>query len=515
MIARLLPDPVPVAVGGTAPLPPGTMLQGLRIVEVVGQGGFGLVYRAQAPEGGRPVAIKEYLPAQLAMRRPDGSLGPVSTSVADTYAAGLAGFLEEARLLGRVRHPGLVAVIAAWAERGTAYMTMPWYEGPTLERMIAAHPGGLPGSALRALVAPLLGALATLHAAGVVHRDVSPDNVIVRPDEGAVLLDLGAARRAIGDRVRATTVMLKAGYAPIEQYADDPDCPIGPWSDVYALGAVMHHAIIGRAPPASPVRVMRDSCPALASRSWPGCDPALLEAVDAALAIRPEDRPRSIALFAQQLGLPEAVPPELAAAREGVAGARASGSERVATSSPRARVRRPSVPGMAALALGVVVFGAAVFGWLNAIPEPEPQLGRTSAPVAVVQTDPQAPLPLGLTPSVPVAPVGSGPQPSTPAVEAAGTDPVAPTAARPLRSPPVEGARASATLRLAVTPWAEVWIDGVRRAVTPPTMSIPLAPGVHRIELRNPAVEPVVHRVEARAGQSLALTHRFAAEPAQ
>lgn len=475
-----------------APLPAGTALGEGVVAGVIGQGGFGVVYRVEDAARGRAFAVKEYLPAQLAVRRSDGRLEPSSPVHAATYAAGLRGFLDEARLLARMRHPGLVEVLASWEDHGTAYMAMPLYEGPTLERLIVEQPGGIGVERLRAIVAPLLGALETVHAAGCVHRDVSPDNVIVRPDAGAVLLDLGAARRTIGERVRATTVMLKAGYAPIEQYGDDPACRVGPWSDVYALGAVMHHAIVGEPPAASPLRVMRDTREPLAAHGVPGYPTAFLAAVDAAMALRPEDRPPSVGALRARLGLPEEpagigyVDPELVAAAASAARTRAT-----PRAFPRRAIRRPVLIASAT----AFAFAASVIAWLAAVPR--------GAPVYDVGE------------VVAEAPARSGDSIRVDAwLRAARSGAAAPAAAAPAgRS--VQAAQApapkGATLRLAVAPWAEVWVDGVRRGVTPPMMTLALPPGARVVELRNPAAEPVVRRVDAKAGQTIDLAHRFGA----
>jgi hypothetical protein len=475
------PSDTPAVIAGPPlplSLPVGAPLRGWFVRAVLGQGGFGIVYRADDGAGGPAVAIKEYLPAQLAARREDGSLGAVTPAGAETYAAGLRAFVEEARLLVRVRHPALVEVLDAWEEQGTAYMAMPLYEGPTLERVIACHPDGLDEPALRAIAEPLLDALAALHACGTIHRDVAPDNVILRPESGAVLLDLGAARREIGDRVRATTVMLKAGYAPIEQYAHDPDCPVGPWSDVYALGATLHHAACGEAPPPSPMRVMRDSRVALAQRCPDRIGPQFGAAIDAAMALRPKDRPATAADLRERLGL--AVDPLEAARVAAEDGTVHDGTDRRRSGGRRAvdrgRARRIVGLSIATVAM-LAVLAVSVGMWLIAEPPSAPSDLPIDERAAVL-------LP---------------PDPSGGPASAAAT-------AAPRPAPPKP-----ATLRLAVSPWAEVWVDGSKRAVTPPSMSIPLAPGERRIELRNPGGETVVRRLDVKAGQTLDLNHRFTA----
>ena len=137
----------------------------------------------------------------------------------ETFKAGLKSFVNEARLLARFDHPSLVKVYRFWEENGTAYMVMPYYEGPTLKSALAAM-GKVPDeAALRAWLRPLLDALSVMHAAQCFHRDIAPDNILLTAT-GPLLLDFGAARRVIGDMTHALTVVLKPGYAPIEQYGD-------------------------------------------------------------------------------------------------------------------------------------------------------------------------------------------------------------------------------------------------------------------------------------------------------
>jgi hypothetical protein len=479
--------------GLAAPLAEGTVVRGCRVEGIIGRGGFGVVYRAIDLRTGEALALKEYLPAQLAARRDDGTVEPLSPSCAEAFEAGRLGFLEEGALLRSLRDPGLVEVSDAWAQDGTGYLAMRLYEGPTLERVIAATPGGMSADALRTIVEPLLGALSTIHVAGRIHRDVSPDNVIVQPGGAAVLLDLGTARRAIGDHVRATTVMLKSGYAPIEQYGDDPECPVGPWSDVYALGAVLHHAATGEPPPASPLRMMRDTRVPLAARGLPGIDAGFAEAVDAAMAVHPEERPRTITEFAVRLGLADGQgrPPFVAGGR--------------AADPPRRRHHPAAVAGALA---GALLFAASITAWLlaGAPPSSDP------AGDALSQVPGQTAGPAGPAGSAgSVGAVGS----VDPAEDrSAGGSQVGTVATDPRPKAGADGgARApaarAASLKLAVSPWAEVWVDGARRGVTPPMMAITLSPGSHRIELRNPAAAPVVRTVEVRAGQSVELMHRF------
>jgi hypothetical protein len=537
----LLRPEAPSGIAG--PLPAGTCLQEFRLLDVVGQGGFGVVYRAEDRQLQRVVAIKEYLPAQLAARAPDGRLGPVTPHHADTFAAGLNGFLDEARLLARFRHPALLEVLRFWEQNGTAYLAMPFYPGSTLERLIEASPAGLDFASLRTMLGPLLDAVELLHQAGCVHRDIAPDNLIVRPDGSAVLLDFGAARRVIGDRVRATTVMLKAGYAPIEQYADDPSFRVGPWSDVYAIAAVLHHAITGRPPVPSPMRVMRDTRAPLAGSGLPGFDDGWLGAIDEAMAVRPEDRPQSIAAFRERLQratpgaprgaarAPVAGPPAPAVPATAAAAAAAAALAAVRDNPPTAHAPRAlvasAVAAVVAVALGMVLWSG---GGGHVDPEPDPvadvangleagaSLGGTGGPAA--QRGARAPA-VAAGPARPAA-ASQAAQPGVPG-RAAGV-PGREAARAPSGAVPAAGVAAgtagaaspaivTGAVRLTVLPWAEVWVDGVKRGVTPPLKSLDLPAGMHRVELRNPAADPVLRRVEVQAGQSVDVTHRFGSTP--
>ncbi len=287
------------------PLPLGHRLGELQLDEVLGIGGFGIVYRAFDRTLRRAVAIKEYMPSMLATRGGDYTVSLRSERFAPAFDAGRGAFLNEARLLAQFDHPGLVKVLHFWESHGTAYMVMPFYEGRTLKQLLD---GGVQMSEtqLRNVVGALLGALDTLHRAQCFHRDVALDNVLIRPDGNAILLDFGAARKRIGDLVDDGAMMIKPGYAPIEQYTDDPAFSQGPWTDLYALGAVMHAMITGELPPAAVVRSIKDTYRPLAARELPVRDlysPGLLAAVDHALQLRIADRPESVAAFAAELGL--------------------------------------------------------------------------------------------------------------------------------------------------------------------------------------------------------------------
>jgi serine/threonine protein kinase len=244
--------------GGGAALPVGQALQEFVIEGLIGEGGFGIVYLARDTQLGRVVALKEYMPTNLAQRGGDRSVTVRSERHRETFALGLRSFVNEAKLLASFDHPSLVKVYRFWEENGTAYMVMPFYEGPTLRQHLQqlGHP---PDEAwLRALLAPLVDALELIHNDRCWHRDIAPDNILLlapsktqagaAPQLRPLLLDFGAARRVIGDVTHNLTVILKPGYAPLEQYAESDAMRQGPWTDVYALCAVLYGAVTGRAP---------------------------------------------------------------------------------------------------------------------------------------------------------------------------------------------------------------------------------------------------------------------------
>lgn len=287
-------------------LPVGSRLAEFEITRVIGQGGFGVVYEAWDHTLERVVAIKEYLPTSLSTRQNDGTVVPLSERHRETFDLGMRSFINEARLLAQFDHPSLLKVYRFWQEKGTTYMVMPFYRGETLREALVSIPAGVDESWLIRIMDGVTQALAVMHNANCYHRDIAPDNIILLEGSGRpVVLDFGAARRVITDKTQAITVILKPGYAPIEQYAEMPDMSQGAWTDVYALAAVMHVAVCGRAPPPSVARLLSDSYVPLAGNEIlrKRYSPRLLEAIDAGLGVRPEQRPQSMAELRSALDL--------------------------------------------------------------------------------------------------------------------------------------------------------------------------------------------------------------------
>lgn len=291
-------------------LPPGTRLAEFEIESLLGVGGFGLVYRAHDHILQRPVAIKEYMPSALAARKEGLALSVRSSTDEATYQSGLQSFIAEARLLAQLDHPGLVKVYRCWEANNTAYMVMPLYRGMTLKQARSLMPAPPPEAWLRTVLWPILQALQYLHERDTLHRDVSPDNIFLQDVGPPVLLDLGAARRAIGGLSHKLTAILKIQYAPIEQYAGAGTLQQGPWSDLYALAAVVHGVLRNDAPVPATARVVEDSLPPMRQLAQTlqqlygltYSDP-FVRAIDHALAVQPAQRPQSVAAFVQEMAL--------------------------------------------------------------------------------------------------------------------------------------------------------------------------------------------------------------------
>jgi non-specific serine/threonine protein kinase len=291
-------------------LPPGTRLAEFELQDLLGVGGFGLVYRAYDTSLHRTVAIKEYMPSALAARQGGLALSIRSSADQATFQAGLQSFIAEARLLAQFDHPSLVKVYRFWEANNTAYMVMPLYSGMTLKQARAQMSGPPPEAWLRTMLWSILQALQVLHEHNTVHRDVSPDNIFLQDMGPPVLLDLGAARRAISDKSHKLTAILKVNYAPIEQYAEAEDLKQGPWTDLYALAAVVYSCLRNDPPLPATARVVRDSMPSVRSvvdtvKEHFGQDysDAFVQAISHALSLQPADRPQNVQDFVREMAL--------------------------------------------------------------------------------------------------------------------------------------------------------------------------------------------------------------------
>lgn len=274
-------------------LPVGTRLGDYRLDALIGHGGFGITYRAFDTQLAKFVAIKEYMPVEFATRRADGQVAPRGSRFADDFTWGRERFLDEARALARFRHVHIVPVLRYFEGNGTAYTVMEFEDGPSVAQLLRQPGRRLQPDEIRRLAEGMLSGLGAVHAQGFLHRDIKPSNVIVRRDGVPILIDFGAARQAMGGRTRTLTSILTPQYAPIEQYAMDGKQ--GPWTDIYATAAVLHHTISGSAPPEAVSRVGADPYRPLVATHADRFDPSMLSAIDRGLAFAPEQRPQSIA----------------------------------------------------------------------------------------------------------------------------------------------------------------------------------------------------------------------------
>ena len=274
-------------------LQPGQTIGRYRIAAVLGQGGFGITYRAVDAELGRQVAIKEYLPAALAVRKDGITVVPRSRGAAADLAWGLERFVSEGRTLAALhRAPGIVNVHDYLQANGTAYLVMELVDGETLDEHLR-RAGPLDAAAVDRILAPLLDGLEQVHAAGFLHRDIKPANILLDAEGRPTLIDFGASRAAIAGRTQAMTAVFTPGYAPVEQFTSAAQ---GAWTDIYSLGATLYHAITGSAPRNAIDRMVDDDLVPLAGsgRAFP---PALLAGIDAALVVRAASRPQSVAAW--------------------------------------------------------------------------------------------------------------------------------------------------------------------------------------------------------------------------
>jgi serine/threonine protein kinase len=245
-------------VEGRVGLPKGTLLDDTyRIERVIGSGGFGVTYAAEDIHLGTRVAIKEYCPEEFGTRDERMRVRPKSERQKVAFEWGLRSFLREARTLARFRHPSIVRVMRVLEAHSTAYMVMDFEQGQDFETWLKCRSRSPTQEELDRIAGPLLDALEMMHAQSFLHRDIAPDNIIVRSDGAPVLLDFGAARQAVAEKSRTLTGIVKAGYSPFEQYATDARLQ-GPWTDLYAFGATLYRAVAGQPPEEATLRMADD-----------------------------------------------------------------------------------------------------------------------------------------------------------------------------------------------------------------------------------------------------------------
>jgi formylglycine-generating enzyme required for sulfatase activity/serine/threonine protein kinase len=367
-------------------LPMGYALLWYRIEGVLGRGGFGITYLAVDTNLARRVAIKEYLPIELAVRGEGQTARPVGPERAEAYAWGLDRFITEARTLAKFSHPNVMRVHSVFEANGTAYITMEYEQGEGLDTLLRQRRFTREGQLLGVLF-PLLEGLEHVHQIGYIHRDIKPGNIFIRADGSPVLLDFGSTRMALGRHGPAPTRLATYGYAPCEQY-DDEHGKQGPWTDIYALGATLYTAIAGRPPADAIARITArlegrpDPLRPAAELGREGFSPRFLHALDCALGLLPGERPVDIAAWRDMFPPPHELPgpttgtPEPATGHQGASSpSLGSGltAQRHDTTLVRKRARyRRTFLGWFAAAVGVAIAASLGPKWIERYLDPGP-----------------------------------------------------------------------------------------------------------------------------------------------
>jgi serine/threonine protein kinase len=262
-------------------------------------GGFGITYLAWDMHLETPVAIKEFLPRDLA-GRDSNHLTITAHSREDNalFLEGLELFIKEARTLAKFDHENIVRVRNVLEENGTAYLVMNFYEGTTLAAHLEQKGGRLPEKIALSILLPVLDGLREVHAKGFLHRDIKPQNIYLTKTGIPILLDFGSARRVMGERTRSMTVLMTPGYAPFEQYHRKGQQ--GPWTDIYACGATLYHMLTGVIPTEATGRAAHDILQPPANLQ-PDISPAVSTIIMKAMAMNCEARPATVAEFMDAL----------------------------------------------------------------------------------------------------------------------------------------------------------------------------------------------------------------------
>jgi len=287
-----------------SPLSPETVVGGYRIVRKVAAGGFGVVYKAVDVDG-QPVAIKEYLPASLATRAPGERQPTVPSDKLSLYRLGLKSFFEEGRSLAQISHPSVVSVLNFFRENETVYMVMNYLEGDVLQEFIVTarnlkNSKVFRESTIRSLFDEILRGLRIVHQHKMLHLDIKPANIFITDDNRSVLVDFGAAREVLNKESNFIRPMYTPGFAAPEMYRRDGI--MGPWTDVYAIGACMYACMVGLPPAEAPLRRENDPVPVAMQRMRGLYSDNLIEVVEWCMSLDPPSRPQSVFALQKELG---------------------------------------------------------------------------------------------------------------------------------------------------------------------------------------------------------------------
>lgn len=274
-------------------LPQGYKLHNYRIDRAISRGGFSIVYRA-VDDNGTVVAIKEYLPSGLVLRSEGSRVHASSIENLDSFRFGMKCFFDEGKSLATINHPNVVRVLNFFRANETVYMVMKYERGRTLQQYIQGNQGMLPEGLIRHVFSRLLTGLREVHSRRLLHLDIKPANIYIRTDGTPVLLDFGAARQVLASRGSRMTPMYTPGFAAPEQYKEGDSDRLGPWTDLYGVGASLFACFAAFAPQAADSRMKEDHYVA-ATKLWNGkYSPRLLSLVDECLRLDPLHRPQSV-----------------------------------------------------------------------------------------------------------------------------------------------------------------------------------------------------------------------------
>jgi serine/threonine protein kinase len=280
-----MPSPVNQA------LPPGYQLLNYRIERQISRGGFSIVYKA-LDEGEAPVAIKEYLPSSLVLRTSGDAVRASSMENLTSFRYGMKCFFEEGRALAKINHPNVVRVLNFFRANETVYMVMRYERGRTLQQLIQSREEPISERFVRMLFTQLLNGLREVHTHKILHLDIKPANIYIRSDRSPVLLDFGAARQTLNASRSKLAPMYTPGFAAPEQYRDHDR--LGPWTDIYGVGASLFACLAAFAPQSADARVHEDHLVS-ARKIWAGeYTDNLLELIDWCLRLDPLERPQSV-----------------------------------------------------------------------------------------------------------------------------------------------------------------------------------------------------------------------------